>query len=120
MHAKPSLAGGPPEAQFPILGWAIGAVAAPVALLLIVHLSGLWVSNTLERERQPAHADRAVLFSCLPSAGIRRSLYHCKLICPLLVSDVMEGIAAEAPCSGPRQRGDSLRAEPGMLRSACS
>ena len=53
MHAKPSLAGGPPEAQFPILGWAIGAVAAPVALLLIVHLSGLWVSNTLERERQP-------------------------------------------------------------------
>ena len=35
MHAKPSLAGGPPEAQFPILGWAIGAVAAPVALLLI-------------------------------------------------------------------------------------
>lgn len=53
MHARPSLAGGPPEAQFPILGWAIGAVAAPVALLLIVHLSGLWVSNTLERERQP-------------------------------------------------------------------
>ena len=28
-------------------------MAAPVALLLIVHLSGLWVSNTLERERQP-------------------------------------------------------------------
>lgn len=53
MHAKPSLAGGPPEAQFPIMGWAIGAVVAPVALLLIVHLSGLWVSNTLERERQP-------------------------------------------------------------------
>ena len=53
MHAKPSLAGGPPEASSPILGWAIGAVAAPVALLLIVHLSGLWVSNTLERERQP-------------------------------------------------------------------
>ena len=53
-HARQAVAGGgPPEAQFPILAWAIGAVAAPVALLLIVHLSGLWVSNTLERERQP-------------------------------------------------------------------
>lgn len=50
MHAAPEVPGGPPLARFPWLGWAVAAVLAPVGLMLIVHLSGFWVSRYLGRE----------------------------------------------------------------------
>ena len=50
MHAAPEVPGGPPLARFPWLGWAVAAVLAPVGLMLIVHLSGTWVSRYLGRE----------------------------------------------------------------------
>lgn len=50
MHAAPEVPGGPPLARFPWLGWAVAAVLAPVGLILIVHLSGTWVSRYLGRE----------------------------------------------------------------------
>ena len=50
MHAAPEVPGGPPMARFPWLGWAVAAVLAPVGLMLIVHLSGTWVSRYLGRE----------------------------------------------------------------------
>lgn len=40
----------PPLARFPWFGWAVAAVLAPVGLMLIVHLSGTWVSRYLGRE----------------------------------------------------------------------
>ena len=56
MHAAPEVPGGPPLARFPWLGWAVAAVLAPVGLILIVHLSGTWVSRYLGRE-DGLHAD---------------------------------------------------------------
>ena len=50
MHAAPDVPGGPPLARFPWFGWAVAAVLAPVGLILIVHLSGTWVSRYLGRE----------------------------------------------------------------------
>ena len=50
MHAAPEVPGWPPLARFPWLGWAVAAVLAPVGLMLIVHLSGTWVSRYLGRE----------------------------------------------------------------------
>ena len=50
MHAAPEVPGGPPLARFPWLGWAVAAVLGPVGLMLIVHLSGTWVSRYLGRE----------------------------------------------------------------------
>ncbi|WP_225530011.1 hypothetical protein [Desulfovibrio desulfuricans] len=50
MHAVPDVPGGPPLARFPWFGWAVAAVLAPVGLMLIVHLSGTWVSRYLGRE----------------------------------------------------------------------
>lgn len=50
MHAAPDVLGGPPLARFPWFGWAVAAVLAPVGLMLIVHLSGTWVSRYLGRE----------------------------------------------------------------------
>lgn len=50
MHAAPDVPGGPPLARFPWFGWAVAAVLAPVGLMLIVHLSGTWVSRYLGRE----------------------------------------------------------------------
>ena len=50
MHAAPDVPGGPPLARFPWLGWAVAAVLGPVGLMLIVHLSGTWVSRYLGRE----------------------------------------------------------------------
>ena len=50
MHAAPQVPGGPPMARFPLLGWALAAILAPVGLILIVHLSGTWVSHFLGRE----------------------------------------------------------------------
>lgn len=51
-HALPATPGGPPLAQFPWLGWAIAAVLSPVGLLLIVHLTGLWLSRTLNHDQE--------------------------------------------------------------------
>lgn len=50
VHATPETAGGPPVARFPWLGWAVASVLSPVGLLMIVHLTGLWMSRTLERD----------------------------------------------------------------------
>ena len=50
MHSAPEVPGGPPLARFPWLGWAVAAVLAPVGLMLIVHLSGTYVSRYLGRE----------------------------------------------------------------------
>lgn len=50
MHSTPETPGGPPIARFPWLAWGAAAVLAPVALLLIVHLAGSWLSQTLTRE----------------------------------------------------------------------
>ena len=50
MHAAPEVPGGPPLARFPLLGWALAAILAPVGLILIVHLAGTWVSHFLGRE----------------------------------------------------------------------
>lgn len=50
IHATPETAGGPPMARFPWLAWGIAAILSPVALLLIVHIAGTWVSRTLTRE----------------------------------------------------------------------
>lgn len=58
IHAAPETAGGPPVARFPWLAWGLAAVLSPVALLLIVHLAGSWLSNTLTREESaPAGGD---------------------------------------------------------------
>jgi len=53
MHSAPEVPGGPPLARFPWLGWAVAAVLAPVGLMLIVHLSGTYVSRYLGREEAP-------------------------------------------------------------------
>lgn len=50
IHAAPETPGGPPVARFPWLAWGIAAVLAPVALLLITHLAGSWLSRALTRE----------------------------------------------------------------------
>lgn len=50
MNAKPAIAGGPPIVNFPWLVWAAASVLAPVALLLMVHLTGIWIARTLDRE----------------------------------------------------------------------
>ena len=50
MHAAPESPGGPPVARFPWLAWCLAAVLTPVALLLVVHLAGTWLSRTLTRD----------------------------------------------------------------------
>ena len=52
IHAAPEYDGGPPVARFPWLAWALSAALAPVALLLIVHLTGLWVSSALNADNE--------------------------------------------------------------------
>lgn len=52
IHASPDTPGGPPVARFPWLVWALTAVLAPVALILIVHLAGSWLSAALTREEK--------------------------------------------------------------------
>ena len=54
IHAAPETPGGPPVARFPWLAWGGAAVLAPVALLLVVHLAGSWLSHTLTREEAAA------------------------------------------------------------------
>lgn len=63
MHAAPETPGGPPVARFPWLVWALASVLAPVALLLVVHLTGRWLSHTLDEERdgEPGGADNAAV-----------------------------------------------------------
>ena len=50
VHAAPEVPGGPPVARFPWLAWGVASILAPVGLLLIVHLTGLWLARTLERD----------------------------------------------------------------------
>lgn len=50
IHAVPEYEGGPPVARFPMLAWAAAAILTPVALLLIVHLTGSWLSGYLKGE----------------------------------------------------------------------
>lgn len=52
MHAAPQTPGGPPVARFPWLVWGLTSVLAPVALLLVVHLTGRWLSHTLDEGRE--------------------------------------------------------------------
>lgn len=61
IHAVPLRPGGPPMARFPWLGWAIAAVLAPVGLLLIVHLTGLWLARVLNRDRKETGEEADVL-----------------------------------------------------------
>lgn len=56
IHAKPEIPGGPPIAQFPWLAWGLTALISPVALLLVVHLAGSWLSSTLGREDDTSEA----------------------------------------------------------------
>lgn len=56
IHAAPEVAGGPPVARFPWLAWGLAAILSPVALLLVVHLAGSWLSRTLTREEEAAGA----------------------------------------------------------------
>lgn len=73
IHAQPEAAGGPPIAQFPWLAWALSAVLAPVALLLIFHLAGSWVSRANKSNDQDlgAQPQSAANEEELP-AGMRR------------------------------------------------
>lgn len=50
IHAAPETPDGPPVARFPWLAWGATALLAPVALLLVVHLAGSWLSHALMRE----------------------------------------------------------------------
>lgn len=52
IHAAPEVPGGPPMARFPWLAWGLAALLSPVALLLIVHLAGSWLSGALTREER--------------------------------------------------------------------
>ncbi len=61
MHAAPETPGGPPVARFPWLVWALASVLAPVALLLVVHLTGHWLSHTLDGEREPGDLESAAV-----------------------------------------------------------
>lgn len=61
IHASPDTPGGPPVARFPWLVWALAAILSPVALILVVHLAGSWLSTALTREEKqketPADAE---------------------------------------------------------------
>ncbi|MBQ3059491.1 MAG: hypothetical protein IJD16_04140 [Desulfovibrio sp.] len=60
VHSSPEVPGGPPVARFPWLIWAVASVLAPVGLLLIVHLTGMWLSRTMEHDaRQAGAADNS-------------------------------------------------------------
>ncbi|MDO5483914.1 MAG: hypothetical protein Q4F27_03310 [Desulfovibrionaceae bacterium] len=54
VHSTPETPGGPPVARFPWLVWAVASIMAPVGLLLVVHLTGMWLSRTLERDAAQA------------------------------------------------------------------
>lgn len=54
MHAAPETPGGPPLARFPWLAWGLTAILAPVALVLVVHLAGSWLSGAMTSEENRA------------------------------------------------------------------
>jgi hypothetical protein len=60
VHARPLTPGGPPMARFPWFGWAVAALLAPVGLLLIVHLTGLWLSRMLNRDQETGEETAAL------------------------------------------------------------
>ncbi len=49
IHAIPGENGGPPQFQFPWLSYAIAAVVAPAALLLIVHMAGVGLFRSMHK-----------------------------------------------------------------------
>ncbi len=49
IHAIPGENGGPPQFQFPWLSYAIAAVVAPAALLLIVHMAGVGLFRSMQK-----------------------------------------------------------------------
>ncbi len=49
IHATPGANGGPPQFQFPWLSYAIAAVVAPAALLLIVHMAGVGLFRSMHK-----------------------------------------------------------------------
>ena len=62
IHAVPDVNGGPPRFQFPWLGYALAAILAPAALLLIVHLAGVGLFRSLRgKDAQEDEAWRADL-----------------------------------------------------------
>lgn len=54
IHATPDPQGGPPQFQFPWLGYALAAVLTPAALLLIVHLAGVGLFRSVNKEKDEA------------------------------------------------------------------
>lgn len=54
IHATPDPLGGPPQFQFPWLGYALAAVLTPAALLLIVHLAGVGLFRSVNKEKDDA------------------------------------------------------------------
>lgn len=93
IHAAPEVPNGPPLARFPWLAWGLAAVLAPVALLLIVHLAGSWLSHTLRREEQPT-GEPGASQTDLPE-GMRRfyaSVRHAPTIV-LLLGVLVTGVA---------------------------
>ncbi len=50
IHAEPAANGGPPQFQFPWLSYAIAAVVAPAALLLIVHMAGVGLFRSMQKK----------------------------------------------------------------------
>lgn len=58
IHAVPDTAGGPPTFQFPWLAYVIAAVLAPAVLLLIVHLAGVGLFRSLNKDPEKDEAWR--------------------------------------------------------------
>lgn len=58
IHAVPDPQGGPPKFQFPWLAYVLAAVLAPAALLLIVHLAGVGLFRSMEKDKDRDEAWR--------------------------------------------------------------
>lgn len=94
IHAAPESPGGPPVARFPWLAWGAAAVLAPVALLLIVHLAGTWLSHTLTRDEENM-AERASPGAEHLPEGMKRfyaSVRHAPTLV-LLIAILLVGVA---------------------------
>ncbi len=91
IHARPEAAGGPPVARFPWLAWIIASVLAPVALLLVVHLAGTWLSRMLTREDAQTGGEAALADDDHVPDGMKRfyaSVRHAPtivLLCGILL-----------------------------------
>lgn len=69
MHAAPVTPGGPPIARFPWLAWVISAFLAPVALILLVHLSALWLSpSPTEKKDEKIPESMNRFYACVRQA----------------------------------------------------